>query len=122
MTHTTATKTKIGIKMYSNLNAEKYNYAYAYALFTRSIAYVRNNDCFVLVQVATALNVPRKRYSYLANKYKELKGLYLLLKDIMEVNVYRLANAHKMPIKLALFLLRYVYGYGKKIKENQGKK
>lgn len=121
MMHTNETKVKIGIKMYKNSNAEKYNYSYALRLFTDAIQYADANDCFVLVQVATFLNVPRKRFSYLAKKYPELKGMYLYLQTILEVNVFDLANANKMPTRLALFLLTYVYGYGKRIKENQSK-
>lgn len=117
MIHTIETRLKIGIKMYKNKNAEKYSYSYALNLFINSLNYINENDCFVLVQVATALGVPRKRFSYLAKKFPELKPLYLMMNDYMEVNVYDLANKNQMPTRLAIFLLVYVYGYGKKIKE-----
>ena len=121
MIHTTETRLKIGTKLIKNKNAEKYNYSYALNLFINSLNYINENDCFVLVQVATAMEVPRKRYSYLAKKFPTLKPLYLMMNDYMEVNVYDLTNSNKMPTRLAIFLLNYVYGYAKKIKENQSK-
>lgn len=118
MNHTTKTKIKIGIKMHKNKNAEKYNYDYALNLITDAVNYARENDSFFIGQVAQALNVPRKRFSYLVKKYPNLKGGYLFLLTIMEVNVYELVNSNRMPVKLALFLLNYVYGYAKQRKEN----
>lgn len=117
--HTTTTKAKISIKQRKNKNAEKYNYYYAFNLFVDAIHEAQENDYFIINQVAQALNVPKKRFMYLAKKYPQLKGAYLYLLQTLEVNVYELCNANKMPVKLAVFLLGYAYGYYKKIKENQ---
>lgn len=110
-THQPATKIKIGIKLIKNKNAEKYNYQYALNLFAQAIDYGKENNCFVLVQVATALNVPRKRFSYLAKKYPSLKPLYMFLIQSLEVETYRQAKTNQMPIRLAMFLLRFVYNW-----------
>lgn len=110
-THKQATKVKIGIKMHKNKNAEKYNYQYALNLFAQAIEYTKENNCFVLVQVAQALNVPRKRFSYLANKYQDLKPLYLFLVQCLEVETYKQTKNRQMPFQLAKFLLRFVYGW-----------
>lgn len=120
---TTATKHKIETKiiiskrMQANKNAERYDYEYAENLFLKSYYYAKQNQCLVIVEVATAMQVPKKRYNYLSKKFPSLKGLYMLLMDTLEVNTFRLTKTNQIPIRLGMFLLRFAYGWCTKPKK-----
>lgn len=115
--HKEASKVKIGVKMIRNKNAERYDYDYAENLFLKSYYYAKQNQSLVIVEVATAMQVPKKRYNYLSKKFPSLKGLYLLLLQVLEVNTYTLTKTNQIPIKLGMFLLRYAYGWCTKPKK-----
>lgn len=94
-----------------NKNAEKYDEATATALFDDAIKLAKTGEYDFIGEVAVALNTYRDLFTYLVDKFPQLKSKYKELLSTVESSCFSNAKKGKIKDSLAIVNLKSNHGW-----------